>query len=88
MYNRSLILGRGSTSNDFHQLASNNGLTSSIVDDLKFVDHISSVLRSVLHMSDQCLFSAGCFDGVYLRPWRCGGLIARMRGLRQAPECW
>ena len=49
MYNRSLILGRGSTSNNFHQLASNNGLTGSIVDDLEFVDHISSVLRGVLH---------------------------------------
>lgn len=82
MYNRSLILGRGSTSNDLYQLASNNGLTGSVVDDLELVDHISRVLGGVLHTGDQCHFSPGSLGCVYLRPWRCGGLISRMRDLR------
>lgn len=86
MYNRLLILGRGSTSNNFHQLASDDGLTGSVVDDLELADHVSGVLGGVLHMTDQYQFSPGCSGAFYLRPWRCGGLIARTRDLRQAPE--
>lgn len=48
MYNSSLILGRGSTSDNLHQLASDDGLTGSVVDDLKFADHVPSVLGGVL----------------------------------------
>lgn len=58
MYNGSLILRRGSTSDNFHQLASDDGLTGTVVDDLEFADHVPSVLGGVLHMSDQYQFSA------------------------------
>lgn len=43
------VLRGGGTSDDFDQLASNDGLTGSVVEDLILVDHIAGVLGGVLY---------------------------------------
>lgn len=40
--------GGGGTSDNLDQLASNDGLTSSVVENLVLANHLSSVLRGVL----------------------------------------
>jgi len=44
-----LTLGSGRTSDNLDKFASNDGLTSSVVENLELVDHLSSVLGSVVH---------------------------------------
>lgn len=46
-----LTLGSSSTSNNLDKFASNDGLTSSVVQNLELVDHVASVLGSVLEQS-------------------------------------
>ena len=43
-----LLFGGGGTSNDLHQFASNDSLSSAIEENLKSIDHVSSVLRGIL----------------------------------------
>ena len=43
------ILGGGGTSDNLDQLASNDSLSCSVVENLELVDHLSSVLGSVVH---------------------------------------
>ena len=44
-----LALGSGCTSNDLDKFASNDSLSRSVVENLELVDHLSSVLGSVVH---------------------------------------
>jgi hypothetical protein len=44
-----LTLRSGRTSNDLDKFASNDGLTCAVVKNLELVDHLSSVLRGVVH---------------------------------------
>jgi len=44
-----LTLGSGRTSDNLDKFASNDGLTSSVVENLELVDHLSSVLGSIVH---------------------------------------
>lgn len=44
-----LLLGSGSTSNDLNQFASNDSLSGTVEQNLELVDHVTSVLRSVVH---------------------------------------
>ena len=46
-----LLLGSSGTSDNLNQLASNDGLTGSVEENLVTVDHVSSVLGSVLKKS-------------------------------------
>lgn len=44
-----LTLRSGRTSNDLDKFASNDGLTCSVVQNLKLVNHLASVLGGVVH---------------------------------------
>ena len=44
-----LVLGSSRTSNDLDKFASNDGLTSTVVENLELVDHVTSVLGGVVH---------------------------------------
>jgi len=44
-----LLLGGGGTSDNLDQLASNDGLTGSVEENLVLVDHVSCVLGGVIH---------------------------------------
>lgn len=48
MTNPLLLLGGGGTSDNLDQLASNDGLTGSVEENLVLVDHVSCVLGGVL----------------------------------------
>lgn len=45
----SLTLGGSRTSDNLDELASNDGLTSSVVQNLELVDHVTSVLGRIIH---------------------------------------
>ena len=44
-----LTLRRSRTSNDLDEFAGNDGLTSSVVENLELVDHVTSVLGRIVH---------------------------------------
>ena len=44
-----LTLGSSGTGNNLDKFASNDGLTRSVVENLELVDHVSSVLGSIVH---------------------------------------
>lgn len=46
---RLCILGGGSTSNNLNQFASNDSLSGTVVKNLELVDHVTSVLRGIVH---------------------------------------
>lgn len=62
-----LLLGGGCTSDNLDQLASNDGLTGSVEENLVLVDHVSSVLGGILcHISILCNLNRQWGD---LHPW-------------------
>lgn len=44
-----LALGSSRTGNNLDKFASNDGLTGTVVENLELVDHVTSVLRGVVH---------------------------------------
>eukprot|EP00128_Syssomonas_multiformis_P013172 Colp12_sorted_trinity150504_noHs@35989 len=46
-----ILFQRGSTRNNFNKLSGNDGLTSTVVGKVKLVNHLTSVLGSVVHSS-------------------------------------
>ena len=60
LYNTLRIFRSGRTSNNLHQLARNNSLACPVEQNLKFVDHFTGVLRSVVHS----VSSSGLFAGM------------------------
>src|SRR6184192_218576 len=55
------LLRRSGTSNDLYQFTSNDSLAGSVEQNLEFVDHFSSVLRSILYICSfqylQCFYT-------------------------------
>src|SRR5690348_12369996 len=57
-----LVLGSSRTSDNLDKLASNDGLTGTVVENLELVDHVTSVLGGVVH----CVLARGLLAGVAL----------------------
>jgi hypothetical protein len=57
------IRRRGSTSDNLDQLASNDGLAGSVVENLVLADHLTSVLGSVIHSVSASRLLAGVAFG-------------------------
>ena len=81
------FFGSRSTSNDFHQFASDDGLTGTVEENLKFSNHVSGIFGGILVDSilASSSLSADRLDE-YLRPWHCGEPTVRKRDLRRGPE--
>ncbi len=63
-----LALGSSRTSNNLDKFASNDGLTGTVVENLELVDHVTSVLGSVVHG----VLARGLLASVALSKCLCG----------------
>lgn len=82
--------GGGGTSDNLDQLASNDGLTSSVVENLVLANHLSSVLGGILQSACQhstALIKISTSEvRLDLRPWHFGGQTARRRDPQPDPS--
>jgi hypothetical protein len=88
-HNHLTLFGCCRASDDFDQLASDDGLTSPVKENLELVDHITGILRSVLHDKSQSVLHLGLLHFALvgsLHPWHFSGLTARKHGLPQEPK--